>query len=284
MVIERYGVGNFCGETIGARTTLKIVSIGCKAKRLTTEGVNGVKKWFVILFSGLMLGGVATATWAAAPGSAAKVDAALLFGNENAGWINYQMTPNFQLFVQSDEDDSARLGLGYRLGKYFGIKAGMYYKEDPEFEAEKTNPFGEFNWDMPLGKNYTRFIGKYAHDYYGEKWQTYEAAIRVEIFPGQYIYSGIRGDRGNWAAQYDLNDDDDEVADNKEALIFIRGDFGWQGKKFGLKLRPYLYVQGIWLHDYDLTYQINEKTNLLFNMNSLYDKERKYRLGVQFKF
>jgi hypothetical protein len=244
-----------------------------------------VKKWFVILFLGIMLGGVSAVTWAAAPAPETKVDAAFLFGNENAGWINYQASNNFQVFVQSDEDDSARLGLGYRLGKYFGVKAGLSYNGDPEFEAEKTNPFGEFNWDMPVGHNNTRFIGKYDFDYYGEKWQTYEAAVRVEIFPKQYVYSGIRGDRGDWAAHYDLNHDDDEVkADNKEALIFIKGDFGWQWKKFGLKLRPLLYIQGIWLHDYDLTYQINQKTNLIFNMNSLYDKKEKYRLGVQFKF
>jgi hypothetical protein len=251
------------------------------------EGANGVKKLFSVLFFGLMLGGITLVTWAAET-APAKGDIALLFGNEDAGWFNYQVTPNLQAFIQSDEEDFARAGVSYRINEYFGFKAGMTYDNDLKYEAEgqsETNPFGEFNWDLPVGNN-TRFVGKYDYDYFREKWQTYEAFIRVEMFPHQYVHTGIRGDLGDWADEYDLNSEDDEPngADNKEMLIFIRGDFSWQWKKVGLRLRPLLYVQGTWLHDYDLTYKINDKTNILFNMNSLYDKKEKYRMGLQYKF
>jgi hypothetical protein len=251
------------------------------------EGADGVKKLLSVLFLGLMLVGVTMVTWAAET-IPARGEVAYLCGNEDAGWFNYQMTKNWQAFVQSDKEDLIRAGLSYRINEYFGLKTGMTYDNDLKYEEEgqsKTNPFAEFNWSLPVGNN-TRFIGKYDYDYFGEKWQTYEAAIRVEMFSHQYVHAGIRGDLGDWADQYDLNsdDNDDDDADNKEMMIFIRGDFGWQWKRLGLKLRPLLYVYGTWLHDYDLTYKINDKTNILFNMNSLYDKKEKYRLGVQFKF
>jgi hypothetical protein len=253
------------------------------------EGANGVKKLLSVLFLGLMLGGTTVVTWAAEV--APKGEAALLFGNENAGWVNYQVTKDLQFFVQSDEDDFARTGISYRLGDHFGAKAGMTYDNispdsyHPTVAGQsKTNPFGEFNWDLPVGNN-IRFSGKYDYDYYGKDWQNYEAVIRVQMFPNQYVYSGVRGDFGDGAMEIDLDSEDNEInADNKEPIIFIRGDFSWQWKRVGLNLRPVLYVQGTWLHDYDLSYKINDKMSVLLNFNSLYDKKEKYRAGIQYKF
>jgi hypothetical protein len=253
------------------------------------KGANGVKRLLSGLFFALLLGGTTLMTWAAAT-TPDKGEAAVLFGNEDAGWVNYQINEGLQVFINSDEEDFARAGLSYRLNECFGVKAGMTYDNIPADSNHPTvsgqskfNPFGEFNWSLPVGNN-TRFIGKYDYDYFGKDWQTYEAFIRVEIFPRQYVHAGVRGDMGDGAAEYDLYKANNEAADNKEMMIFIRGDFGWQWKRFSLKLRPLLYVYGTWLHDYDLAYQINDKMSVLFNMNSLYDKEEKYRLGLQFQF
>jgi hypothetical protein len=239
-----------------------------------------VKQILLILMLGTMLGGAATATLAAETDS--KGEVAALLGSEDIGWFNYQLNNNFQFFAEVEED-FARSGFGYQWGESFSLKAGATYDDTPLSGESEVNPFAVCNWTLPFGNN-TRFMGKYAYDYDGKDWQTYEAFIRVEIFSKQYVRVGVRGDLGDGADKYDYDSDDDDDADNKEMMIFLRGDFEWEHKRFGLKLRPILYVQGIWLHDYDLTYKVNDRWNILINANSLYDKEMKYRTGVQFKF
>jgi len=241
-----------------------------------------VKKLISVLFILAMLGGIAVTTQAAE--SNYKGELALLGGNVDTGWFKYQLTDNLNTTLFYDEE-LLRGGLQYQFGDRFGVKAGVLYDSeatDNNPDASETIPYGGINWNLPIGEN-TRLIGYYDYDYQGEDWQTYEAAIRVELFPKQYVQVGVRGDVGDGVEEiYDYDDDAD--ADNTEAMFFIRGDFGWNWNKVSLKLRPLLYVQGVYLHDYDLTYKINDKWNIMLNVNSLYDKETKYRGGIQFKF
>lgn len=240
-----------------------------------------MKKLISVLFILTLLGTVAVTTRAA---DSSRGELALLGGNVDAGWFKYQLTDNFNSILFYDEE-LLRGGLQYQFGERFGVKAGVLYDSkatDSDPDASETIPYAGINWNFPIGEN-TRLIGYYDYDYQGEDWQTYEAAIRIEIFPQQYIQVGVRGDAGDGVEEI-CNYDDNPDPDNTEAMFFIRGDFGWNWKKVSLKIRPLLYVQGIYLHDYDLMYKINDNWNIILNVNSLYDKDVKYRGGIQFKF
>ncbi|HEY8463194.1 MAG TPA: hypothetical protein VIM29_04110 [Bacillota bacterium] len=243
-----------------------------------------MKKVVSVLLMLMLLGGVPVLTRAAEAGS--KGELVGLAGNVDAGWFNYQLTNNLKATLLYDEE-LLRGGFQYQFGEKFGIKAGMLYDDDLSdnvlSDTSKTHPYAGINWNLPFGNN-TRLIGYYDYDYRGKEWQTYEAAVRVEMFPNQYIQVGVRGDAGDGVEPIYNYDDDLSDVDNTEALFFLRGDFSWTWKKLSLELRPLLYVQGTFLHDYDLKYKVNDQWSIMFNMNSLYDKETKYRGGVQFKF
>lgn len=234
-----------------------------------------VKKLFSILLSLVMAGGIAVAARAAEP--AYKGEVAGLVGNESTAWFNYQVSKNIATTLFYD-DEMLRVGARYQFGDRLGIKAGMTYDSEPAADVSETNPYGGINWNMPLGSN-TRLIGYYDYDYRGKDWQTYEAALRIEMFKNQFVQVGVRGDAGDGVVITDF-----DGVDNKEAMFFLRGDFGWEWRKMTFKIRPLLYVQGTYLHDYDVMYKLNERCNIMLNINSLYDKDLKYRAGVQFKF
>jgi hypothetical protein len=244
-----------------------------------TEGENMVKRLMAVLIGLLLLGVVATSGLAAEEKSY-KGEITGLFGNEGIGWGSYRFTDKLE-FEGCYEDEKLNAGLHYSLNDRFGVKLGALYHINNSGDDSAVVPYGGFNWLLPVGNN-TRFVGSYDYDYSGKDWQTYEGYIRIEMFPKQYVHAGVRGDAGEGAEEYDYNNDG--KADNKEPIFFIRGDFGWQWKKVGLRLRPVLYVQGDYFHDYDLTYKINDRWNLMLNVNSLYDKDNKYRAGAQFKF
>lgn len=240
---------------------------------------DSVKKLFSVLLSLVMAGGIAVAAQAAEPDF--KGEVAGLIGNESTGWVNYQFTKHIKATLFYD-DELLRAGAQYQFGDRVGIKAGMTYDSDVAAGDSETNPYGGINWNVPLGVN-TRLMGYYDYDYSGKDWQTYEATLRVEMFPNQFVQVGVRGDAGDGAEHY-TNYDDNADVDNTEAMFFLRGDFGWQWRQMTFKIRPLLYVQGVYLHDYDVMYKVNDRCNVMLNINSLYDKELKYRAGVQFKF
>jgi hypothetical protein len=250
-----------------------------------TEGENIVKRLMAVLVGLLMLG-VVTNSGLAAEKSADKSykgEITGLFGNEGIGWVNYRFTDKLELnSLYKDEKLSA--GIHYKLNDRFGVKLGaLYNTDDSEITGDDSavTPYGGFDWLLPVGNN-TRFMGSYDYDYSGKDWQTYEGYILIEMFPKQYVHAGVRGDVGEGAEEFNYDNDSDP--DNKEPLFFIRSDFSWQWNKVGLKVRPLLYVQGDYFHDYDLTYKVNDRCNLMFNFNSKYDKDNKYRVGAQFKF
>jgi outer membrane receptor for ferric coprogen and ferric-rhodotorulic acid len=206
----------------------------------------------------------------------------VLAGNGSAAWFNYHLTDKLDLtgnYVNEDvykvNNQLIRAGLDYDLSDRLGVKAGVLY----DSKAESTVGYGGFDFSLPFGTN-LHLNGFYDYNYQGENWGSYETVIRIEMYKNHYLDAGVMGNTGSGAQIYDYNDD-------KEAMLFMRGDFNWKfGKtqKFGIELRPVVMVKGDCFSDFDFSYQFNERTKLILNMNSLWDKDLKYRIGFEHKF
>lgn len=194
-----------------------------------------------------------------------------LVGNQNQAEGSYRL--NDQLNLESAfKDDSLKAGLHYQLSEAIGLKAGLRY----DFPDGQSSAYEGFDFLVPFGTN-LKLSGFVDQNYEGNDWTRYETAVRIEMFPKQYIFAGVRGDWGSGAPTYPYRP-------SKEAILFLKGDFGWTWGKVGLSLDPVLYVEGYWFHDYTLSYQINDRTSLLVNVDSRYDRELKYQAGVSLKF
>jgi len=229
-----------------------------------------VKKIYIGLLTLLLLGGLTTAALAA---ETSKSELALLSGTKESstGWYKYQFNQSWS-FATIYEDENLKTGLNYAFSDRFQFKFGVNH----DFDEAKNFGYGGIGFTLPFGNN-LKFTGFYDYNYRDEEWNRYETAIRIEAFPGQYLFAGVRGETGSGAPEYDYNTE-------KEALLFMRGDFSWQIKKFSINIRPLLHIKGEYFHDYDFKYQINDRASLVLNMNSLYDQEIKYRFGAEFKF
>ena len=202
-----------------------------------------------------------------------KGELTLLGGTKNGsmGQLKYQLTEKIELnALYEDQYEALKLGIDYHFTDHFGVKLGV------RADDNDTVGYAGLNYSIPFGTN-LQLSGFYIYNDMGDKWGRYESAVRIEMYPQNYLYAGIRGDSGSGVKPYDYNTDN-------EALLFMRGDFKWQFGKFDLNLRPLLYVQGDYFHDYDLKYSLNDRTKLVLNINSLYDQETRYRAGIEFKF
>lgn len=194
-----------------------------------------------------------------------------LLGNEALGSLKYSLSDALKLDALI-ERENLRTGLHYQLSDQLGVKAGVAYNLD----QKETIGYGGFDYKIPFGAN-LKIVGFYDRNYQGKDWSRYEAALRIEMYPQQFLLAGVKGDDGKGALIYDFNTDE-------EPLFFIRGNFAWQWKKLNIKVDPTLYVQGYFFNDYTFTYNVSDRTNLVLNVNNQYNDGIKYRAGIQMKF
>lgn len=198
----------------------------------------------------------------------------MLLGNdEGYGWAKIHLTNNVSV-TGVYEDELAKLGLRYDPSDRFGIKAGQVY--DPD--TEETFTYGGFNFVMPFG-NTLNIAGFYDVNYKAEDWDRYEVALKIQMAKNHFLYAGVRGDEGDNVPELKYNVDNIE-----EPHLFLRADFNWYWKKFSISLDPLLYIKGYYYHDYTFKYHINEKANIVLNVNNFDDSEMNYRGGFEFKF
>ena len=208
-------------------------------------------------------------------------DAVVMMGEDPYALVNLSLSPKLELTTRydtSEAEDSLKLGVIYQFSDRFGLQAGVRYDTEAVDPESELLGYGGFNYSLPLGNN-LRVTGFYTNNYEDEDWVRYESAIRIQMYPDHYLYVGVRGDTGDGAkAQaYSYNPD-------QEPLVFMRGDFSWQWNKFSINLRPLLHIKGSAFHDYDFKYAFNDQSTLVLNMSSLYDRDIRFRLGLQYKF
>jgi hypothetical protein len=251
------------------------------------EGVAILKRIIISLFVIMLLLFGITLSVSAEAAENYRGDITVLAGNNSLVKSSYQLTNrltwNTDLGQFSDfmndhyfpgqENYFARTDLHYQVSDWLGIKIGGRY----DSANKDTIPYGGFDFSLPFGSNNLRFGGYYNHGYEGKDWNDYEVAWRIEMYPHQYIYTGVRGDSGDGFKKYDYNEDNDP-------LFFMRGDFGWQWGRFNLKFRPLLYATGHILTDTEFRYKLNNRTDIVLNANDYYDQDFKYRLGFEHKF
>ena len=228
-----------------------------------------LKKWTIIsLLITMLMMGTAGAVWAE---DAGKNDLKVILGADGYGTLKLPLSNSFDVDLKYHED-ALKTGVYYHLSDKIGIKAGARY----DLDAEKTNAYGGIDFSIPFGDN-LRIAGFYDSGFEGEKWDRYEAAVRIQMYEHHFLYAGVRGEEGKDATVYEYNED-------KQPMLFLRGDFTWQWKQWEVALRPMLHIQGDFFHDYDLKYNVNKDTKLVFNVNSQYEQVAKYRLGFERKF
>lgn len=207
-----------------------------------------------------------------------KGEFTVLGGSPGFVGLNYDFSQKWS-FSGQYEEGILHSGIIYQPSDRFGLQLGLRY----DIDAKESIGYGRLDYSIPFGSN-LRFHGYVDTNYEGKDWTTYETAIRIELYPDQYLHVGFRGDTGDGFQGWDYNIDDDGNLD-KDPMIFLKGDFHWLLKKrLDINLRPLLYVKGTYLHDYDIKYLFNERMALMLNINSLYDNDYHYRLGFQIKF
>jgi hypothetical protein len=241
------------------------------------EGDRKLKQWMRCMVLLILIMSVSTVTFGEEAANRGTVTG--LVGNASTAWYNYHYTDKIDLtgsYVNESDNDNdyelIRAGIDYDLSDRYGVKAGILY----DLDEESVNGYGGFDFSVPFGSN-LHLNGFYDYNYKGEKWGRYEAVVQIEMYPGHYLNAGVMGNTGSGAEIYDYNEDN-------EAMLFMRGDFNWKVKKFGIELKPVVMVKGEFFHDYNVTYDYNERTKIVLNMNSLWDKEFKYRIGLEYKF
>jgi hypothetical protein len=229
-----------------------------------------VKKSLICLISLLIILGVTLPSQAA--DSTFKGDITGYLGNGSGLVGDYQLNDNFTLSGTYRMDlDLLRAGLEYQPSDRIGFKAGLNYDTK---QSESFNYYG-IHFSLPFGDN-LKIHGFYDRNYLNVDWANYEVALRIQMYENHFLDAGVRGDMGSGAI-FRNND-------SKEALLFLRGDFNWQMKKFNLQLRPVLYVTGYLLNDYTLTYNLNDHTDVVVKLNDVYEAETKYQVGLKLKF
>ncbi|MGE5582745.1 MAG: hypothetical protein ACM3X9_09430 [Bacillota bacterium] len=231
-----------------------------------------MKKITACFVAMIMLLAVTITAWAAADGYRGSFLG--LSGTKSLVEGSYQLTDNLKLEGDwTDDTKATRADLRYQLGDWFGIKVGA--RNDGN--SNETNAYGGIDFFLPFGVNNLKLAGFYNRDYEGKDWSNYEAALRIEMYKDQFVYAGVRGDGGTGFTAYEYNPKNDP-------LFFIRGDFNWQWGKFGINLQPLIYATGYILGDVNFKYRINDRTNIVLNATDYYDREHKYRIGLEYKF
>ena len=218
-----------------------------------------------------------TDTTAPVPTDQGEVSA--LGGNGTYSLGKFSLFKDFNLIeIYNNEEydyqdiNALKVGLQFRPSDAFSISGGGRY----DFITKETIPFGRFDFMLPFGDN-LKIAGYCDQNYDGNNWANFEAAIRIEVYNHLYVFSGIRGEFGDEAPAYSYNPDN-------EPCLFLRGDFNWKAGRFDFSVQPYLYIQGIWFHDYTIKYNFSDRVALVFNMNSLFDENVRCRAGLQWKF
>ncbi|HOP74031.1 MAG TPA: hypothetical protein PLC07_03120 [Bacillota bacterium] len=217
----------------------------------------------MLAFSMMLL--LSTVSWGAENDYKGSVKA--LVGNESMIEGSYQLSERIDL-VGDYEDHVFRAGVDYDLSDKFGLQLGVRYDD----EDGSTVAYGGFDFTIPFGTN-LELSGFYNYNYEAKNEEDYEAYIKIEMYANQFLNAGVMRYTGSGTS----NPDD-------EAKLFVRGDFSWQFNKYSIKLRPVLFIEGEFFHDYDFAYQANERLQWVLNINDLDDQELRYRIGVEYKF
>ncbi len=241
------------------------------------KGENRMKRIGVIVLTLSMLLGVTALTLA--DNQEQRGNLMVLGGNESALEFNYNLVGNLGVTAdfQDYTSDILHAGLEYSFGKWLTLKAGAAYDFAQAPENREVIPYGGAEFAIPFGENQLRLVGFYDANYMGKDWARYQVALQIQMYPNQFLYAGVMGDYGSGAPLNNYNQ-------SQEAKLYLGGKFGWQWGKVGLNLDPILFVTGEMLHDYSLTYSFNQQTDLVLNVNTLYNEELHYRAGVNFKF
>ncbi len=231
---------------------------------------------FLVAFC--LLVGIAFA--AHAEGEKPLNEVVLLASDEGFGSGKFYLTDKFSI-TGVYEDELLKAGVRYQPSDRFGIKFGQVYNHD----TEDNFTYGGFDFVIPFGNN-LNIYGMYDSNYKGEDWDSYETAIKIQMFPNHFIYAGVRGDTGDSVPDMKYNEEHREGPH-----LFLRGDFSWYWKKASLSLNPLLYVKGYYYHDYTFKYHLKENASFVLNMNNFdYNinnsnkSDIKYLAGLEFKF
>jgi hypothetical protein len=198
----------------------------------------------------------------------------LTLGNESALGVNYRLGDKLMIFgayqTGNQPDPVIKAGLHYQLFDSFGLGVGVRY--DPA--TQDSVPYHGFEFIFPFGVNLA-LTGSYDANGNGADWTRYEAAMRIQMYESVYLFAGVRGDTG--AVPY-------LPVEDQQPTLFLKVDGNWQWGKYGLSLQPYLYVQGILLHDYTFKYQFSDRVGLVVNYKDTFDRLPHYQVGIQWKF
>jgi opacity protein-like surface antigen len=229
-----------------------------------------VKKSAICLITLLIM--LAITLPAQAADSKSKGEITGYLGNGSGLEGNYQLNDNFNLLGLYDQS-STRLtaGIEYQPSDRIGFKAGLNY----DLEQKVSNDFYGISFSFPFGDN-LKINGFCDRNYLGQNWTNYEAALRIQMYENHFLDAGVRGDIGE-GALYRNNP-------SKETLLFIRGDFNWQLKKFSIQIRPVLYITGYLMNDYTLAYNLNDHTAIVANMTDINVPYTIYQVGLKYQF
>lgn len=242
------------------------------------EGALNLKKTACLLLILCLVLGSAVAARAEEQKLRNKV---VLLGNDDGyGFAQFYLSDKFSV-TGIYEDELLKAGFRYDPSERFGIKVGQVYNHD----TEKDFTYGGIDFIMPFGNN-LNIHGSYDSNYRGENWNSYEAALQIQMFKGHFIYAGVRGDTGKGVPIMEYNEEHREGPH-----LFLRGDFNWNWKKVSLSLNPLLYVKGYYYHDYTLKFHLKENADIVlnvnnydYNINDSDDEDIKYRAGFEYRF
>ncbi|MCL6590431.1 MAG: hypothetical protein K6U80_10800 [Firmicutes bacterium] len=228
-----------------------------------------------LLILAFLLSYPAATVWAAegtAPERQGSLDVGL--GTENTLGFGYQLGDKWDINAEYQtgniQPDFVKAGIHYQLFTTMGVTMGFRY----EPAAQVSFPYSVIDFAFPFGMNLA-MTGLYDANSNGLDWTRYEAALRIQMYEGVYLFSGVRGDIG--AVSY-------LPEEEQRPVLFLKVKGDWQWGKFGLSIQPYLYVEGTLLHDYTFKYQMNDRVSMIVNYKDTFDGVPRYQAGIWWRF
>jgi hypothetical protein len=202
----------------------------------------------------------------------------VMLGNVDHNFgVNYRLGENlmivgeYQTDSQSDvQNNVIKAGIDFHLFDTIRLFLGSRY--DPA--TQNSVLYNGIDFAIPFGVNLA-LTGAYDYNVNGVDWSRYEAALRIQAYESVYLLAGVRGETGTVPYL---------PVEEQKPTLFLKVDGEWVWGKVGLKIQPYLYVQGILLHDYTLEYQFSDRTSLVVNYKDTFDRRPHYQGGIRWRF